>query len=177
MSRKILILMMIMVILLAAIPMTQAKTSRGISGSVSFPAPPEWGVELDLWIDFDLREVNASTHRATGEIDWRMWNEELGWRQLDSHPVCVLFGEDVGEDADTVIVVTRIQQKEGWGDGLPGEYAYWWLRDDGDNDQMAILDYSYDPWYEFFPRGKAPDCEYFTPGLIIEIGEGLEITH
>lgn len=156
--------------------MAQVKISRGITGKVSFPAPPEWGNELDLWIDFDLQEVNTSNHQAAGEIKWRIWNKEAGWRELNSQPSCVLFGEDVGQDPDTAIVVACIKHKEGWGDGLPGEYAYWWLRDGGDDNLMAILNYSDDPWYEFFPKGRPPACEFFEPGLFIEIGEGLEIS-
>jgi len=30
-------------------------------------------------------------------------------------------------------------------------------------------------WYEFFPRGKPPECAYFDPWLTIEMGPGLEI--
>lgn len=175
----IVVVLLLAMVFVGGFSLANAQTDRGISGSVAFDAPPEWGQEFDLWIDFDLQEVNASNHRATGEISWRIWSEAYGLRELKTHPSCVLFGEDVGEDPDTAIVVTRIQQLEGWGDGLPGEYAYWWLRDGGDseNDQMAMLDYSADPWYEFFPKGKPPTCEYFEPWLVIDIGEGLEINH
>ena len=129
---------------------------------------------FELWIDFDVKEVSARSHRATGEVIWRIYNEDMGWRVVRGHPSCVLFGEDVGEDPHTAVLVTRIQQLDGWGQGLPGEYAFWWLHDNGDNDQFAILDYSADPWYEFFPRGKPPECAYFDPWLVIDIGPGLE---
>ena len=177
MNRKTLMLVLILLLLLAAIPVAQAKTGRQIVGSVAFPSPAEWGVDLDLWIDFDLQEASMSNHKATGEITWRIWDEDIGWRVTRTHPSCVLFGEDVGEDPNTAIIVTRIQQTEGWGDGLPGEYAYWWVHDNGDNDQFAVLDYSLDPWYEFFPRGKPPVCVYFEPWLKIDMGDGLEIIH
>lgn len=54
------------------------RKTRKIVGSMHFQAPAEWGVELDLWIDFDLQEVNASNHQAKGEITWRIWGEEMG---------------------------------------------------------------------------------------------------
>jgi hypothetical protein len=132
---------------------------------------------MDIFIDFDVREVNSDNHRATGPVRWRIWHEERGWRKVDANAACVQFDED----EQTAILVSRIVRKSGWGQGKPGEYAYWWLHDSEEGDQHGINYYRLDDpttpedeWYEFFPRGRAPDCEYFDlfePPVDIGLGD------
>ena len=133
-----------------------AGSPRGIVGHIAFQAPFEGG--MDLFVDFDVHEVNPDTHKATGSCSWTIWHEEMGWRQLDAHPTCVLFDEG----SQTAVFVSRIVHKTGFGQGEPGEYAYFWVRD-GDPDQWSSKIYQATPFYEFWPRGKPPTCEYFDP--------------
>jgi len=130
---------------------------------------------MDIFMDFDVREVNPDTHKAKGSCSWTIWHEELGWRQLDAHPTCVVFDEDT----QTAVFVSRIVHKTGFGDGEKGEYAYFWVRDGDpdDPDQWSSKIYQADPFYEFWPKGKPPACEYFDPAdigrpiLDVELGD------
>ena len=152
-----------------------AVSSRGMRGHVAFGT--EWAGGMDIFIDFDVREANPHTHRAWGPVSWKIWHKVWGWREVKAHAACVLFGEEPGE----AILVARIFHKTGWGQGEPGEYAYWWLTDSEDGDLHRIKYYRLDDpetpedeWYEFFPRGRPPDCEFFTttePPVGITMGD------
>ena len=99
---------------------------------------------------------------------------------MDAHATCVLFGAAVGEDPESAILVSRILRKTGWGQGEPGEYAYWWLRH-SEVDQHGINYYRLDDpatpedgGYEFFPRGRGPSCEYLElaePPVDVGLGD------
>lgn len=172
MNRKI-VLLSVLVLLLATgaiLSSAAADSSRGVNGHYYFAAPPEWGANLDVLVDIDVREVNARTHKASGALRWAVLEVASGeWAEVAASAHCVLFGEDVDEDADTLIIVSRIKQSSGWSLAEPGQYAYWWLKDGGIGaDKMAIRYYSFDPFQEFFPAGNPPPCDYFT-GLEIDI--------
>lgn len=174
----VLSLLVALLILAAALSAVTAASSRGVHGHFFFDSPPEWGGEYDVLINLDVREMNARTHRAVGPVTWAVLNVENGeWGEVTANAHCVLFGEDVGKDPDTLIIVSRISQSTGWSVAEPGQYAYWWLKDGGiGNDTLAIRYYSFEPFQEFFPAGKPPACEYFT-NLEIAIGSGdLAIT-
>ena len=83
----------------------------------------------------------------------------------------VAFGEHEG--APAAAFVAEITRVSGWGQGVPGEYAYYWVRDGGtparQGDQFAINYYSLDPFYEFYPAGAPPTGAYFTPFLAIDL--------
>lgn len=181
MKKRILILLILSALHLmlgASVP-ALAESPRGIVGRIVLRAP--WAGGMDIFIDFNVREVNPDTHEATGSCNWKIWHKEWGWRAVDATATCVLFGEDVGGDPQTAILVSRIETKTGWGQGEPGEYAYWWLRDSEEGDQFSINYYRLDDpnteedeWYEFFPAGSPPDCAYFEstePSLDFERGD------
>jgi hypothetical protein len=159
------------VLLLAGSAPSVAESSRGLRGHVAFGT--QWAGGMDIFIDFHVREVNPITHRAVGAVSWRIWHpwhEDFpfeGWRYLEARASCVAFHEDVN-GSRSAILVSRIVRKTGWGQGEPGEYAYWWLHDSETGDQLAINYFQHDDpltpedeFYEFFPRGKPPKCERF----------------
>jgi hypothetical protein len=156
-----------------------AGAHRKITGDFYFESPPAWGIDLDLWITLDVHEVDATTGEARGHCSWRIYHEGMGWRELEGELVSVAFGEHEG--APAAAFVSRITSATGWGQGLPGEYAYFWVRDGGTparkGDQFAINYYSLDPFYEFYPVGDPPVCAYFTPFLAIDILDGNLVIH
>ena len=143
---------------------------RQASGELYFPGVPEWGgVAVSMLVDF--AEIDPETHKATGSITWHNFQPqppegEPYWKAVDSNARYAFFGADVENgDPNTVVVITEINAKEGWGQGEPGEYAYFWFRDGGDQepDQWGMRTYSFDPWYEFFPADQPPvEQGYFT---------------
>jgi hypothetical protein len=132
---------------------------------------------MDIFIDFDVRQVNPDTYEAVGPVQWKIWHAAWGWREVDAQATCVNIDREAGE----AILVSRIVRKSGWGVGEPGEYAYWWLRDSEAGDQHSINYYRLDDpttpeneWYEFFPRGRPPACEpfdRFEPPVDIDLGD------
>jgi hypothetical protein len=158
MKKRTLILLVLMTLplMLGGSMPVLAGSSRAIVGHVAFHAPFAGG--MDIFLDLDVREVNPDTHEATGSCSWTIWHEGMGWRQLDAHPTCVVFDEDT----QTAVFVSRIVHKTGFGQGKPGEYANFWVRD-GDPDQWSSAIYQADPFYEFWPRGKPLACEHFDP--------------
>jgi hypothetical protein len=161
---------LIVLVLVAVLPLlggaapTLADSPRVIQGQTGIQGP--WAGGMDIFIDFDVREVNPHTHRAWGPVSWKIWHKEWGWREVKARAACVFFGEEMGN----AILVSRIVHKTGWGQGEPGEFAYWWLTDSEGGDLHRINYYRLDDpdtpedeWYEFFPRGRPPDCEFFTP--------------
>jgi hypothetical protein len=164
-------------LVLGASPHSVAGSERGVKGMVGFHGP--WAGGMDIFIDFDVREVNPDTQTATGSVSWKIWHQEMGWRAVDAHATCVQFGEDEGGNP-TVVLVSRIVRKTGWGQGEPGEYAYWWLRDSAEGDLHSINYYRpFDPnhpedFQEFFPRTLAPDCKefpFFEPPEVMDLGD------
>lgn len=171
MKKRILILLLLMTLplILGGSTPALAGSPRAIVGHTAFWAPFAGG--MDIFLDLDVREVNPDTHEATGSCSWTIWHEEMGWRQLDAHPTSVVFDEGT----QTAVFVSRIIHKTGFGEGEPGEYAFFWVRD-GDPDQWGSAIYQADPFREFWPRGNPPACEYFDPAdlgrpiLDVELG-------
>lgn len=151
-------------------PVAELNTPRHVRGDLVFPGVPEWGgIAISMRIDFT--EVNPETHEATGLINWHNFQPqppagEAYWKVVDSAVRYAFFGADVANgDPNTVVVITQIKSKEGWGQGIPGEYGYFWFRDGGQAgpDQWGMRYYTLDPWYEFFPADKSPvEAGYFT---------------
>ena len=165
-KRILIVLVLVAVFLIPGGPAPALAHSPGtVAGSVYFPVP-QWG-DLQIWLDFDVREVNPVTHQATGLVRAQLYSPADGWKRLDLHPECVVFG--TGPDGKkTAVFVVEILRKEGWGQGAPGEHGRWWVRDRGtpgkQGDQWMIQ--SYDPvnWIEYWPIDvPAPDCASFTP--------------
>jgi hypothetical protein len=94
------------------------------------------------------------------------------WKVVDSEARYVLFGEDFAEEAaDSVVIITQIIDKKGFGEGEPGEYAYMWFQESGDGEQAlwAMRYYSLDPFLEFFPPDQPPAVEYaFLEQMVAE---------
>ena len=179
MKTRILVLLVLIASLftLGVSPPSMAESERGVTGTIGFHGP--WAGGMDIFIDFDVREVNPDTQRATGSVRWKIWHEEMGWRAVNARATCVQFDKDE-DDNPTAILVSRIVRKTGWGQGEPGEYAYWWLRDSTEGDLHSINYYRpFDPdhpedFQEFFPRDHAPDCEgfsFFEPPEVIDLGD------
>jgi hypothetical protein len=169
----------IALLLLGGTTSALAKSHRKITGDFYFPSPPAWGVDLDIWLTLSIHEVDPSTGEARGNCNWRIYHEEWGWRELEAQLVSVAFGEHDG--APAAAFVAEITAVSGWGQGVPGEYAYFWVRDGGTparkGDQFAINYYSLDPFYEFYPAGTPPACTYFTPFLAIDLAGGNLVIH
>jgi hypothetical protein len=51
-----------------------ATSPRGIVGRIGFHGP--WPGGMDIFIDFDVREVNPDKHNAMGSCMWMIWHEE-----------------------------------------------------------------------------------------------------
>jgi hypothetical protein len=151
-------------------PQAGSSTRRHVQGEIFLPGVPQWG-GIAVSMRFDFAEVAPATHEATGFINWRNFQPqppegESYWKVVDSEVRYAFFGADVENgDPNTVVVITQIKAKDGWGQGEPGEYAYFWFREGGEQapDQWGMRSYSLDPWYEFYPADKPPvDPGYFT---------------
>jgi hypothetical protein len=88
------------------------------------------------------------------------------WKGGESEARYIFFGEDMeGGEPDAVALITQIVSKEGWGQGEPGEYAYFWFRDGSGAgpDQWGMRYFSVDPFQEFYPEDSPPfDDGYFA---------------
>ena len=144
----------------AAEEIEPVENLRRVSGEIYLPGVPEWG-NITISMTFDFTELDPETHEASGYIHWRNFMPappEGGtyWKSVDSEVRHVIFGQDVGEDPETFVVITQIVDHKGWGQGEPGRYAYFWFRDTGqalgEGDQWALQYYSFDPFDEFYPE-------------------------
>lgn len=174
-------------------PLGETTAPRHVQGEIYLPGVEPWG-GVAVSMRFDVSEVNQETHEATGFVNWRVFQPqpptgEDYWKVVDAAAKYVFFGADEpGGDPNTVVVIPQIESKEGWGQGEPGEYGYFWFRDGGDTapDQWGMQSYSFDPWLEFFPADKPPvEAGYYTvdevqagdPALPLDVeGGGLTIS-
>lgn len=167
MRRRIIILLLLVasVLMLGGSAPALAGGPRKITGGVRFTF---FEVPLfEYWGEMNLHEVTPQIGEANAEgmWNWREYNdmEDFGWRRIWGHPVCVAFGQDVGEDPQTAVVVVQIDRIRGWWWDWEDVGAHWklWLRDGGtpasDGDQIGIV--------AIFPVGEAPTCEYQDPLL------------
>jgi hypothetical protein len=156
-----------------------AESQPKVTGGFTFQSPPVWGIDLDLWFTVNIHELDPVTHEARGHCNWKIYHEEMGWRELKARIVSVDFGEYEG--APAAAFVAEITSKSGWGQGAPGEYAYFWVRDGGTpgrkGDQFGINYYSLDPFLEFWPDDDPPAGAYFDPFLPIDVEAGNLVIH
>ena len=141
-------------------PSQPKASARAIKGGFGFPSPAEWGV--DLWIaqEFDVHELNSATHEAEGSLSWGVYNiEDRVWKRVQSNVEYVVFDDD-GKSA---MVVAKIVDKTGPGEGEPGEYACFWVSNGTTGDQFGIHYYSdFHPdagFKEFWPANEMPPLE------------------
>jgi hypothetical protein len=80
------------------------------------------------------------------------------------------------EPAQAAIVISQITEKTGPGEGEPGEYACFWVRDSDAADQFGIHYYSdFHPevgFKEYFPADELPLLEYAEPVKVIDVENG-----
>ena len=128
------------------VPEPAPSAVRAVSGQFGFPAPEEWGVDLWVTQDFDVVEVDPASHTATGKLNWGVYDYDVReWKRIESDVKYVLFDES----QKAAMVVSQITNKTGPGEGEPGEYACFWVRDDEAGDQFGMHYYS-----DFAPGGR-----------------------
>lgn len=150
-------------------PATSAPL-RAVKGDI-YAMVPEWG-NIAISLHVDVRQINPATHAASGSVNWSIYSftpqEGGNWRVLASQAKYAIFGAEIpGADPDTVVLITQLTAHSGWGQGVPGEYAYFWLKDsgqaDGKGDQWGDVVYKLDPWTEYFPENDPPSLtNYIT---------------
>lgn len=143
---------------------------RRVKGEIYLPGEPSWG-GVAINTAFDFTEVDPETHEADGYVNWHVLlpdddPDTPSWKGVEAAARYVFFGADV-EDGDpaAAVVIAQILSKDGFGQGVPGEYSYFWLRDGGEagQDQFGMRYYSLDPWYEFYPEDEPPvEAGYFS---------------
>lgn len=158
-------------VLLVALLLATASASAGqspakITGSMNLE--PDWGdYYFRVWVNFNVHEVDPSTHEADGVILARVYNETLGTKRLWLEPECASFGDVNGNPA--AVVVGTIVRREGWDDvpgaGDPGEYFRWQVLDagtpGGNGDAFSIDWYDYANFIEYWPMYPAGGCTTF----------------
>ncbi len=155
---------------LVAAPETAHRT---VIGEFGFPSPKEWGVDLWITQDFDVRELNPESHAAEGTINWGVYDVlQRQWKLVKADAKYVFFDES-GQSA---IVMAAITAKIGEGEGEPGEYASFWVHDGGAQDRFGIQYFSdFHPevgFKEFFPADQLPPLEYAEPAELIAVETG-----
>lgn len=143
-------------------PAEIAAKQYAVKGDFHFMAPA-WG-NLAISFHIDVHEINPQTHEASGPVNWTIYSPTpqeggSGWRTLESQAKYAIFGAEIpGADPDTVVLITQITAQNGWGQGKPGEYAYFWLKDGGKStgDQWGNVSYKLAPWTEYFPANDPP---------------------
>ena len=164
-ARIVLVVVLVAMLLLpgGAASALAGGTSK-VTGGIQFFAEA-WG-DLRIWQQYSVHQVDPDTHAATGHVNWKIYSPTDGWRSIDARATCLAVTAEL-DGSKTAVVVARIVSKRGWGDGEPGEYARFWVRDGGTpgakGDQWNNQSASLDPWYEFWPANAEPDCESFTP--------------
>jgi len=150
-------------------PAESAAKMYAVNGDIHFMVPA-WG-NLAISFHADVQEINPTTHEAQGAVNWVIYSPTpqdggSGWRVLESQAKYAIFGAEIpGADPDTVVLITQITAHNGWGQGKPGEYAYFWLKDGGKTaaDQWGDVSYKLDPWTEYFPANEPPSvANYIT---------------
>lgn len=162
-------LLLVALILSACQPIRPLPTPHTAKGDIQFMVPT-WG-DIAISISFAVREVDPTTHTAVGPLNWRIFSPTpqeggAGWRGIDSQVKYAIFGKDIpGADPNTVVIITQITAQRGWGQGEPGSYAYFWLKDSGQpagqGDQWGMVYYKVDPWTEFFPENDPPALDHY----------------
>ena len=160
-------------ILAARSPEDQTDALRRIEGKFGFPSPEAWGVDLWITQNFDVVELDSRTHEATGTLDFGVYDvDQREWKWIKSDVKHVLFDEA----DEAAMVISQITEKTGSGEGEPGEYAYFWVRDGESLDQFGMLYYSdFHPeagFKEYFPSDDLSMLVYREPAEVIDIESG-----
>ena len=159
-----------------------ASGMRGITGGIGFE-PPDWGMYFRVWQEYDVHQVDPSTHEAKGMIHAQVYTPMFGWKRLWFEAECVSFGEVDGRPAATV--VATIVRREGWDDiptaGDPGEYLKWQLIDGGtpgaSGDVWRLQYYDYDNFVEYWPTYPDGGCDDFCADETNYVDYGNLVIH
>lgn len=147
-------------------PVSATPAGQWLTGGIQFSAPT-WG-DLTIWQQYNVYQTNPSTHAAKGIVNWQIYSSTDGWRSINAKATCLAVAKQP-DGSKVAVVVARLVSVRGWGGGLPGEHARFWVRDGGTpgsaGDQWMMQSYQWEPeWLEFWPANvPAPDCESFTP--------------
>ena len=164
-------------------PAEIAAKLYALQGDIHFMVPA-WG-NIAISIHLDVSQVDPTTHAASGPVNWTIYSPTpqeggTGWRGIDSQAKYALFGAEIpGADPDTVVLIMQITAQRGWGQGKPGEYAYFWFKDSGQptGDQWGNISYKVDPWIEFYPADDPPSvADYITVEQLKQNDPALPIT-
>jgi hypothetical protein len=131
---------------------------------------------LRIWFRFDVRDVNPANHRAVGGVSWKIYSPIDGWRSVSGTPTCVAFNND--PDGSTAVMVVKVLNKRGWGQGTPGEFTRFWVRDGGrighHGDQWGLQSYNAVDFIEFWPATEEPNC---TSPFIFDWPTPVDVEH
>jgi hypothetical protein len=128
----------------------------------------DWGDRFEVWQRYEIQQtepwVPGIGVNARGKVNYQIYHEGMGWRRLQTTPICIAFGEDPADGTPMATMVLRIDRVLGWGSGNPGEHTKFFIRDGGtpgaEGDQWSMQYYD---WYpdEFWPADEPPpDCTY-----------------
>jgi hypothetical protein len=157
----------IVFLILGVSPTALAGSPKKLTGGMVFVA--DWGDRFEVWQRYDVHQIdpwiddNGVLHNARGQVNYKIYNDNFGWRHVQTTAVCVAFGEDA-DGTPMATTVLRIDRVLGWGTGNPGEHTKFFIRDGGTAGRMGDQwSMQYYDWYpdEFWPADELPpDCTY-----------------
>jgi len=157
MRKRIVFIVMLVAAFLLTTGMTPALADgmRGVTGGIHFTAA---AFGMEGWMQSNVHATGEG--KASGWLRWQEYNEIDGWRRVIAHPTCVVFSESSGAPAAAFVV--QIDSRRGWGEGEPGQYILFWVRDGGtpgrNGDEFTTLTWP--------PQDAPLDCVYSEPGFI-----------
>jgi hypothetical protein len=158
------------------LPQSEENPMRRIVGELRYA--PSGKPDQRVQVAFNVAAVSRASLTGTGSVHWSVTVPDgqagASTTDLDAEVQCVLFGTDQRDgDPTTAVVVSQITHKEGAGPGRPGEYAMFWVRDNGDNDSAAIVPYRLEPLIDFFPAYESAPCGLYVD--VKDVGADAEI--
>lgn len=169
MKKRIAVLLVLVPVLLVlgGTSSAGADAARKVTGGFQWSSP-----QSRAWAEVNVSEIGPG--RAKGSVNFKEYDEILGWRRWKAHAVCVAFGEGFdGEPAATF--VAQIDRISGW--TFPGEnagqYMKLWTSDGGtpatNGDQAGLV--------VFPPKDEQPNCDYELPWTNWPLSAGNLVVH
>jgi hypothetical protein len=94
------LLLRISLLILGVSASAGAKPAPKVTGTAKWSGPG-----FRAWAEVNVHEVAPG--QAKGSVNFKEYDEELGWRRWKAHPICVAFGEGFdGEPAVTFCVAS-----------------------------------------------------------------------
>lgn len=144
-----------------------AKPAPAVTGTAHWSFPSS-----RAWAEVNVHERAPS--QAEGLVNFKEYDEALGWRRWRARAICVAFGEGfAGEPAATFVV--QLESLTGW--TFPGEkvgqYLKLWTSDGGTpataGDQAGLI--------VFPPVDDQPACGYQLPSTYWPLDDGNLMIH